>query len=217
MIELFVKAAAAYLLGGAMGGLLVGRIAGGVDLRRAGSGNVGATNALRTQGPAFAALVLAIDAGKGVAAVLGLPALPWPWADGSALPREWLGYACGVAVTLGHVFPVWFGFRGGKGVATLAGVYAALLPGAFVWMLAVFALVVALTGFVSLGSLTAAATALVYVAVFDARGALSAAALFTATMAALVGFTHRGNIVRLLNGTENRFEKLRVIGRWAGR
>src|ERR1043165_7034856 len=125
MIELLAKALAAYLLGNVMGGQIAGRLRG-IDLRAIGSGNIGATNALRTQGKKFALLVLAIDVGKGVVAAGALPWLPWPWSP-PAFSREALAYACGAAAAVGHCYPVLHKFRGGKGVATLAGVYATVM------------------------------------------------------------------------------------------
>lgn len=217
MLEVLLKAVLAYLLGNVMGGHLVGMLRG-VDLGRVGSGNIGATNALRTQGTGFALLVLAIDVGKGVLGALAIPALPIALGDAPpALDRASLGYVCGAAVTLGHCYPALWKFRGGKGVATLAGVFGAMLPGALPWMLLAFVLVVMLSGYVSLATLTATAVAGLHVACFDVRGALSAAGAFTAFMAALVVFKHRENIGRLVAGTESRFEKLRVIGRWLDR
>jgi glycerol-3-phosphate acyltransferase PlsY len=216
MLEVILKAVLAYLLGNVMGGHLVGTLRG-VDLGRVGSGNIGATNALRTQGTRFALLVLAIDVGKGVLGALAIPALPISFGE-PALDRESLGYVCGAAVTLGHCYPALWKFRGGKGVATLAGVFGAVLPHALPWILLAFVLVVMLTGYVSLATLFAAAVAGLHVACFDdARGALSAAGAFTAFMAGLVVFKHRENIGRLAAGNESRFEKLRVIGRWLDR
>jgi len=203
----WLAVALAFALGGVLGGRIVGRLRG-VDLRAAGSGNIGATNALRTQGFGFALAVLAIDAGKGAAAVLLLPQLA-PLAE--ALP-----YACGAAAVVGHCFSPWFGFNGGKGVATLAGVFAALLPWSFVWMLAAFVLVVLLTGIVSLATLFAALSALLQVTCFAPSGVFSPAGGFVLTMVALVLFTHRANWQRLLRGEESRFEKARVLGRALG-
>lgn len=215
MLEVILKAALAYLLGNVMGGHLVGKLRG-VDLGRVGSGNIGATNALRTQGTRFALLVLAIDVAKGLLGALAIPALPFHFGP-PALDREQLGYACGAAVTLGHCYPALWKFKGGKGVATLAGVFGALLPAALPWILLAFLLVVMISGYVSLATLAAAAVAGLVVACFDARGAISGAGAFTAFMAALVVFKHRENIGRLIAGTESRFEKLRVIGRWLDR
>ena len=126
MLELGVKSLSAYLVGALLGSLLLGRLRG-VDIRQMGSGNAGATNALRTQGKLFGFAVLMIDAGKGVFAVLCLPRAPWPPLD-PALSREWLTLACALGVIVGHVYPVWFSFRGGKGVATMIGAVGALEP-----------------------------------------------------------------------------------------
>lgn len=212
MSEIVLKLVAAYLLGGLMGGDVMRALLGGGDLREAGSGNVGATNALRARGPRFALGVLLIDIGKGVLAVLLLPALPWPWPQATVLPALWLAEACGVMVTLGHCYPVFKRFRGGKGVATLAGVFAALLPLAFLWMLATFVLTTLLTGFVGLASVAAALAAPLVVGLSGA-GLGSATGVFTIAMALLVIFNHRENLVRIVRGSEHRFERARLLGR----
>jgi glycerol-3-phosphate acyltransferase PlsY len=121
-----------------------------------------------------------------------------------------------MAAALGHIYPVWLGFRGGKGAATLTGIYAALLPPALPWMAAAFVLVLILTGYAGLGTVTGALTALLYVTCFDALGLYSAAGVFTLTMALLVLYTHRGNLVRLWQGRESRFEKAMIFKRWLG-
>lgn len=124
MLELGVTTLLAYLLGSLIGSLIVGRLRGGVDIRNAGSGNPGGTNALRTQGAAFALWVVLIDAGKGWIAVAVLPDLRLPFVGiDPAIDRLWLTVACGAAVVVGHVYPVWYGFRGGKGAATLVGAH----------------------------------------------------------------------------------------------
>lgn len=215
MLDLIVKTVLAYLLGTLMGGQLIGLLRGGVDLRKLGSGNVGATNALRTQGASFALGVLAIDVLKGVAAVLLIPHLPALGTPLLALREQ--AYVCGVAVALGHCYPVFYGFHGGKGVATLAGVFGALLTAALGWMLGVFALLVMLSGYVSLATLGAAATAVAWVACAQPSGLASPAGNFTLAMAALIAWKHRENIGRLLRGCEHRFEKARILGRWLSR
>lgn len=210
---MLVKGVLAYLLGGVMGGDVMRRLAGGADLRAAGSGNVGATNALRTRGAKFALGVLAIDIGKGVLAALALPRVPWPLGTAAddtlhaALP-----FVCGYAAALGHCYPVFQKFRGGKGVATLTGVFGALLPSALPWIIATFALVVMLTGWVSLASIAGSVVALLFVSCFGA-GFWSLTGAFTLAMVALVLFKHRANLARLVAGTEPRFEKARVLGR----
>lgn len=212
MFELIVKLLLAYFIGTIMGGLLIARLRG-VDLRSGGSGNIGATNALRTQGKGFALAVLLIDLGKGVAAVSLLPALSWPFPQNFVVPPEWLAYLCGIAVSIGHVFPVWNGFSGGKGVATLAGVFLALMPQAFGYMLIGFVLTIVLSGYVSLGSLLCGLIAVAYVWI-DGGTLLSGGGIFSVLMALLIAFTHRQNILRLLNGTENRFQKAMLLHRW---
>jgi glycerol-3-phosphate acyltransferase PlsY len=214
--ELITKVVLAYLLGTVMGGFIVGRLRGGIDLRTQGSGNVGATNALRTQGTAFALLVLLVDVGKGVLAATVVPALPWPLPGTLAFGRAALPYACGIAAALGHVYPVWFGFRGGKGAATLAGIFAALLTAALPWMILAFVLVLVLTGYAGLSTVTAAVTALLYVTCFGPHGIFSPAGVFTLAMTLLVVYTHRENLVRLWQGRESRFEKAMVLRKWLG-
>jgi acyl phosphate:glycerol-3-phosphate acyltransferase len=215
MSALLLAAVLAYGLGTVMGGVVIGRLRGGVDLRRAGSGNVGATNALRTQGLSFALGVLLIDVLKGVVAVGLLPRLPLPGAE--ALPPGALAYVCGVAVTVGHCYPLWQRFQGGKGVATLAGVFLLLLPLAFVWMMGAFVLVVLLSGYVSLATLMAALVAVLHVTCFSASGLWSMTGAFVFAMALLVFWKHRSNLVNLARGREHRFEKARVLGRWLSR
>jgi len=217
MLEVLVKTLLAYLVGNLMGGQIIGLLKGGVDLRKFGSGNVGATNALRTQGKVFALGVLLIDVGKGVGAALLLPLLPWPWPQAEPWPQEWQAYACGVGVALGHCYPVFYRFQGGKGVATLAGVFGALLPAALPWILGAFILVTILSGYVALASVSAAVIALFYSACIDARGFWSATGAFTAAMTLLVVWKHRENLLRLARGEEHRFDKARLLHRWRRR
>jgi conserved hypothetical integral membrane protein TIGR00023 len=194
----------AFALGGLMGGDLLRWFGRGPDLRSAGSGNVGATNALRTRGWRAGLFVLVIDIAKGVAAVLLLPRL--------APGVLWLPYACAAAVVFGHCFPPLQRFRGGKGVATAAGVLAALLPGAFLILFATFVLVILLTGYVSLASLLAAATAVLVTAV--SWGPRTPQTALTLALALLLLYKHQANVRRLAAGTESRFERVRVLGRW---
>jgi glycerol-3-phosphate acyltransferase PlsY len=210
MSGLVLRVVAAYLIGGIMGGDVMRLLRGGEDLRKSGSGNVGATNALRSRGAAFAIGVLLIDIAKGVLAVLALPALPGLPPSPELLP--WLPYACGLAVSLGHCYPVFHGFKGGKGVATSTGVFGAVMLPALPWMVGVFALTVMLTGYVSLASLCGALTALAFVA-FWGGGIASHAGLFTLAMVLIVVIKHRQNIQRLLQGTESRFDKAMVLRR----
>ena len=140
MLELATKSLIAYLLGAIMGSLVIGRLSGGVDIRRLGSGNAGGTNALRTQGALFALGVIVIDVRKGWFAARWLPNVSLPLLPiDPMLDRAWLTGACGLSAILGHIYPVWYDFRGGKGAATLVGVTLGteprlLLPALGVWL-----------------------------------------------------------------------------------
>jgi acyl phosphate:glycerol-3-phosphate acyltransferase len=206
MLELAVKSLVAYLLGTMLGSLILGRLRG-VDIRNMGSGNAGATNALRTQGKIFGSTVLILDIGKGVAAVLWVPVLDVPGVGlDPNVTRQWLALACGFAVILGHVYPVWFGFRGGKGVATVVGVIGALEPLLLAPLFLCWFGVVLLTGYVGLASMLAGAG--LVIAVYTLEPANTPLLGFCLLVTALVIYTHRGNIARMAAGTEHRARRL---------
>jgi glycerol-3-phosphate acyltransferase PlsY len=190
---------AAYLLGSVSFSFLIVKLKEGKDVRTVGSGNAGATNVLRASSLGAAVLTLVLDLAKGVAAVLGTRLLgaPPPVVGGAAF-----------AVVLGHVFPVFLGFRGGKGVATAAGALGALEPLAMLATLAVFVAVVLWKRYVSLGSIVAA---LVFPLLAWAGhrlgkmpGVTPSTVIASAAIAALVLFRHRSNLVRLHRGSEPR-------------
>ncbi|HEX4387504.1 MAG TPA: glycerol-3-phosphate 1-O-acyltransferase PlsY [Steroidobacteraceae bacterium] len=212
MTELVVKLVIAYLLGCLVGSLVIGRIRGGTDIRTLGSGNAGATNALRTQGKAVAAAVLAIDVVKGWVATAWLaPAtLPVIFPAEPAL-EVWAVPLCGLAVMLGHVYPLFFGFRGGKGVATLVGVVLGISGALCLVMLVTFLVAVILFGYVSLGSMLAAIAVAVAIALgdFPPRAPLLT---FAVLASLLILYTHRSNIARLLSGSESRARRLWLLG-----
>jgi glycerol-3-phosphate acyltransferase PlsY len=190
---LILAALLGYALGSIPFGLLLTKAAGLGDIRNIGSGNIGATNVLRTGRKGLAAATLALDALKGVAAVLLADAL---WGRDA-------GLVAGVAAMLGHAFPIWLGFKGGKGVATGVGV---LLSAAW-WLglaaAAVWLVTAVITRISSASALAACAAApLIALAVGDFR-----LAAFAAALAALVAWRHRPNIARLLAGTEPRIGK----------
>jgi glycerol-3-phosphate acyltransferase PlsY len=190
-LEWAILWAGAYLLGSIPFGLLLGRALGGVDVRAAGSGNIGATNVARTAGKAAGGLVLALDAAKGAAPIsIGQHGLEAPIS---------VVVVAGLFAVLGHVFPVWLRFRGGKGVATALGVFLALSPLATSSAIAVLALVFALRRVVSLGSLIASVALVPLVAGLDGRREVLA---LTVLVAGLVVVRHRGNIRRLLSRQE---------------
>jgi glycerol-3-phosphate acyltransferase PlsY len=212
MLELGTKTLIAYLLGALIGSLIVGRLHGGVDIRTMGSGNAGGTNALRTQGLGFAAWVMLIDIGKGWVAAALLPGLDLPFIGvDPGVDREWLAVACAAAVVVGHVYPVWFGFRGGKGAATLVGVLAGLQPAAVLPVFAVWIVVVMLSGFVGLATMLAVTSFPVYIAATSEHPS-PALLCFGCAMTIFVCYTHRSNIGRMLAGSENRARRLWLFG-----
>ena len=206
MLELGLKTLLAYLIGALLGSLIVGSLRG-VDIRSMGSGNAGATNALRTQGRVFGLLVLVVDVGKGVLAIAWLPRAVFPGIGlDPAVSREWLTLACGLAVIVGHVYPVWFGFRGGKGAATVIGVVAALDFRLVPPLMVSWLLVVMITGYVGLATMLAA-IALVLAASVLAPGNWPLFG-FCAALAAFIVYTHRSNIARMRAGNEHRVRRL---------
>jgi glycerol-3-phosphate acyltransferase PlsY len=187
-----------YLLGAMPTSFWMGKAIYGVDLRHKGSGNLGATNALRVIGWKAALPVVLVDVAKGFAPAWLFPRLetaPWSWA-----------LAYGAAAILGHVFSVWVRFRGGKGVATSAGVFLGLAPWAVLAGFAVWTVTVTVTRIVSLGSVLAALTIPVAVWLLPHEDGWSLLA-FTVALAAFVTWAHRANLGRLLRGEEHRFGK----------
>ena len=184
----------AYLVGSVPWSWLVVRWCSGIDVRQVGSGNVGATNVLRNAGKAAGLLAFGLDAAKGAAATL----LALRLSPGDAV----LPALAAVAVVIGHMYPVWLRFQGGKGVATGFGAFAPLAPWPALWAVAAFVLVAALTRYVSLGSI---AGAVVLAALASALGTCPRPVAVAAVLAgALVVFRHRSNLHRLLAGTERR-------------
>jgi glycerol-3-phosphate acyltransferase PlsY len=194
----------AYLIGSIPFGYLIVRARGGGDVRDTGSGGTGATNVSRRAGKAAGVLTLILDALKGAAAVL---LTKWALNEADA---GWLIGAAAIAVIVGHVFPVWLRFRGGKGVATGAGVFLVLAPMAVLCAAVIFVGVVAFTKYVSLGSIMAAATIPFFIWLFY-EPTVDFKPLFTAAVAGalLIVFAHRGNISRLMGGTEPRISDLK--------
>jgi acyl phosphate:glycerol-3-phosphate acyltransferase len=195
-------AVVSYLLGSIPTGFLVAK-GRGIDIRTVGSGNIGATNVFRHLGKPAGVFVLLVDALKGWVAVVGLVRLAtlWLYPSADAESREWLAIIAGISAILGHNYTCWLHFKGGKGIATSAGVLAALVPKALLIILGVWVIVFALSRYVSLGSM-AAAFALPF-AVWATHGS-PRLVIVTAAMSALAIYKHKANIRRLLNGTENR-------------
>jgi glycerol-3-phosphate acyltransferase PlsY len=173
----------------------------GIDLRRAGSGNVGASNVLRTTGVWAAVLAMMLDGVKGTLAVLMAQLL-----SGSLIATV----AAAFASILGHVYPVWLRFRGGKGVATAAGAFALLAPEAMGIAAAVFLIAVILTRFISVGSIAGALTLVIVAGITDVPGVVAIGA--TASTLIIV-YRHRGNLTRIVAGTERRIGQRVLNGR----
>ena len=197
---------AAYLLGSIPFGLLLARIFGGKDVRQHGSGNIGATNVSRVAGPLAGILTLILDAGKGAAAV-GIAA---HFTSHSATAV----IIAGVAALVGHCFPVWLNFRGGKGVATALGVFFMLCSSATLAALLVFALTLAFWRYVSLASLAAAAAMplLIYFLWAPGHAPPLAVSIGTLLATALIFYKHRGNLQRLTDGSEPKYAVKKTKG-----
>jgi glycerol-3-phosphate acyltransferase PlsY len=188
-----------YFVGSVPFGFLAGK-AKGIDVRTVGSGNIGATNAFRVLGKTAGTAVLLADAFKGFVAARWLPLLVLQIFPGAA-QQEGLALSAGVAVILGHNFTCWLKFKGGKGIATSAGVVMAWAPAAALTALAVWGLVFLATKFVSLASIAAAIALPFAVWLFSGSRAMTIVMTALSTLAIL---KHKANIQRLLNGTENR-------------
>jgi glycerol-3-phosphate acyltransferase PlsY len=192
-----------YLSGSLPWGLWLGRWLRGVDVRTMGSRNLGATNVYRSLGPGLGILTMLLDMAKGAVPVAVVPGLPATQSFPGG--REWCMMAVAIAAVSGHVWTCFAGFRGGKGVATTAGVLLAMAPLAFGVFAGVFVLTVALTRYISLGSVLGS-VAFVIALGGTARGGLrSPSFILGAVLALVVIVRHRENLARLVRGTERRF------------
>jgi glycerol-3-phosphate acyltransferase PlsY len=203
--SILVTALIGYALGSVQFGLLAGRLTRGVDIRDYGSGATGATNVIRTSGATAGVIVILLDIAKGIVPVyLGLALADAAGVD-SKDDRAWAAAAGAFAAVVGHCWPAWYGFRGGKAVASGFGAALAMNPLASVAMIPVAALVVAATRIMSLMSITMAPLlALLFVVLAAIDVSPPAYAAYACGAAAIILFRHRGNISRLLAGTEPR-------------
>ena len=203
-LRLVVVFIIAYLIGSIPFGYLIVRATGGGDVRETGSGGTGATNVSRRAGKIAGVFTLVLDALKGFIAIQIARILVSGFEPTLA---NWIVAAAAVAALLGHIFPLWLGFRGGKGVATGVGVFLALAPIAVLCAGVIFVAVVWIGKMVSLASMAAAVTIPLFVWLFGE----SVTPLLTAAVvsALLIVFAHRGNIARLLSGTESRITDLK--------
>ncbi|MCX6285937.1 MAG: glycerol-3-phosphate 1-O-acyltransferase PlsY [Bacteroidetes bacterium] len=202
MIMILIQVVLAYLLGSIPSAVWIGKAIYGIDVRQHGSGNAGATNVIRVLGYKAGVPVMLFDVFKGWLAVFLTSLFP----DQGLTPDQlvYIEIGAAVAAALGHVFPVFAGFRGGKGVGTMAGVGIALFPFALLIVLGIFIAILAITRYVSLSSCIAA-SAFPFIVVFITREHHPGLVILSVFVTVFVLFTHRANIVRLLKGEENKF------------
>lgn len=208
MLLFIIKLLLAYALGSISGSLLLGRLRR-IDIRTMGSGNAGGTNAFRSVGKKFALAVAIIDVAKGALATGVIPLIPVAGLASSFSPPV-QAVCCGFAAVFGHCYPLWHGFRGGKGAATAVGVLAVLQPWALPLMFLTWFLVIGLTGWVGLGTMLAGLSIIPSMLWLEVpREQL----LLGIALALFMIFTHRSNIRKMLNGEEYCFEKARILKR----
>lgn len=200
-----------YLLGSLSGSLIIGKLKG-VDIRNMGSGNAGGTNAFRTQGFVFAFAVVMIDVLKGFISAkfisdLKLIDLPY-WGN-----YELNLLLCGLAAVVGHVYPIYHGFKGGKGAGAGMGMLLALDPTSLGIAILHWLLVLILTGFVGLGTMIAASSIPIYLYFSGSNLNFVYFPILSVGLALFIIFTHRSNIIRMKNGKENQFEKIMILKR----
>jgi glycerol-3-phosphate acyltransferase PlsY len=203
MVELLIKIALAYLLGSVSGSMVIGALRH-VDIRQSGSGNAGGTNAFRTQGFRFALGVVIIDVGKGFLAAWLVPQLSLSIL-GAAVPVEIQVLCCGFAAVVGHCYPLFYGFRGGKGAATAVGAMIVIEPAIILPMFLTWLLVLVLTGWVGLSTMLAAVSLVPAMLWLDSG---TAKLVFAILLAAFIVFTHRSNIRKMREGREHHFQKI---------
>ncbi len=205
MIDLIIKMVLAYLLGSVSGSLVIGKFRQ-VDIRAQGSGNAGGTNAFRTQGLVFALGVVIIDVGKGFLAAWLIPGLSLFGSATDVNPAT-VVMACGFAAVVGHCFPIWHGFRGGKGAATAVGAMIVIEPWLLLPLLITWLITLIMTGYVGLSTILAGFS------LVPASWAMNNDSLlmFSLILALFLLFTHRENVQRLLGGKESRFERIHIF------
>ena len=213
-MELLIKLILSYLLGSVSGSMLIGKLKG-VDIREMGSGNAGGTNAFRSMGIAFALGVVCIDILKGIIAVKFLPCLDM----GSILTtnlinrEEILPILCGIGVLMGHVYPIYHGFKGGKGAGTMVGVLVVLFPTYLYICLPIWLVVLIFSGYVGLSTMAGVIALPIYTTMYYSQGLHSHFGWFSIFIAVFIIYAHRSNIRRMMNGNENRFEKVMIFRR----
>jgi len=210
-MELIVKLILSYFLGSISGAMIMGKLKG-ADIRKMGSGNAGGTNAFRTMGAFFALGVLFIDVLKGFISVKFISSLHLGGIlTANTIDIELLHIFCGIGAVLGHVYPFYYKFMGGKGAGTMVGVLAALFPMYLIIGVPIWLMVLVFSGYVGLSTMVAGITLPIFTHFFYSNGMYSPLGFFSLIIAIFIIFTHRSNIQRMLNGNENRFEKAMIF------
>ena len=208
-MELIIKLGLSYLIGSTSGSVLLGKLKG-VDIRNLGSGNAGGTNAFRTQGAAFATGVLFVDIMKGFISAKFISAINLPIFSGTLDPNL-LIILCGIATILGHVYPIYHGFRGGKGGGAAVGMVFAISWPTISLAILLWLVILLLTGFVGLGTMLGSISVIYFAHYFKDAINNPYFLPFTVLLSLFIIYTHRSNIKRMLDGTENRFEKAMIF------
>ena len=195
-----------YLIGSISGSMVLGYLKG-IDIRKMGSGNAGGTNAFRTVGASFALGVITIDILKGVIAVLFISKISI-FNLSLNISNDLLQVSCAVGAVLGHVYPIYYKFKGGKGAGTLIGIIGVLFPQCIIYALLSWFITLVLTGFVGLGTMIAGITLSVSAYII---GVSEIYFIFSILMSLFIIFTHRSNIMRMIKGDENQFEKIMLF------
>ena len=206
-MNIFIITVLSYLVGSISGSMVLGKLKG-VDIRTMGSGNAGGTNAFRSIGPLFALGVVLIDILKGYISVVFISELSF-FIINPAITDEYKQVICGIAAVLGHVYPIYYKFKGGKGAGTLIGIVGALFPQAMLSSLLSWIISLVFTGYV--GFSTMLAGIVLSTTVFFIPNIPDIYFYFALLMTLFIIFTHRSNIIRMIEGNENRFEKIMLF------
>jgi len=209
-MEILIKLVLSYLIGSTSGSILLGKLKG-VDIRNMGSGNAGGTNAFRTQGTFFAAGVLGIDILKGFISAKFISAMSLPIFSSSTVDPNLLIIFCGVAAILGHVYPIYHGFRGGKGGGAAIGIVFAISWSSISLAILLWLVILLITGYVGLGTMLGSVSVIYFAHYFRDTINNPYYLPFTIFLSFFIIYTHRSNIKRMLDGTENRFEKAMIF------
>tara|TARA_Y100000590_G_scaffold445912_1_gene578693 strand:- start:1091 stop:1732 length:642 start_codon:yes stop_codon:yes gene_type:complete len=201
-----------YLIGSISGSMVFGKLYG-IDIRTMGSGNAGGTNAFRSVGPIFALGVVIIDILKGIIAVLFISKLKF-YNTISLEISEYLQIICGIAAVLGHVYPIYYKFKGGKGAGTLIGIIGILFPASIGYALLSWFIVLIFTGFVGLGTIIASIVLVITTFYMYPGGLQTPFGIFALLMCIFIIFTHRSNIYRMVRGKENQFHKIMIFKKY---